>query len=49
MTINVKDPETVALVRKLASIRGTTLTEAVRIAVRNKLAEDEQSPVPVRD
>ena len=43
MTINVTNPQTVALVRKLASRRGISLTEAVRVAVTNKLADDDQA------
>ena len=43
VTINVTNPQTVALVRKLASRRGISLTEAVRVAVTNKLADDQQA------
>lgn len=48
MGIFIKDAETDKAVRKLAKLRGTTLTEAIRSAVMNELgklkpdSEDEQ-------
>ena len=37
MTIYVKDPKTDKAIRKLAKLRGTTLTEAIRGAVEKEL------------
>ena len=42
MAIHVRDPETDALVRKLAKRKGVGLTEAIREAVRNELGPDPQ-------
>lgn len=41
MAIHVRDPETDALVRKLAQNRGMGLTETIRDAVRKELEADE--------
>ena len=38
MALSIKDPETDALVRKLASRRRTSFTNAIRLAVSNELA-----------
>jgi antitoxin VapB len=38
MTINIKNPETVRLIRELAELTGEGQTEAVTLAVREKLA-----------
>jgi antitoxin VapB len=38
MTFYVKDPATDRAVRKLAKLKGTTLTETIRSAVENDLA-----------
>ena len=46
MALSIKDPETDALVRKLAKLRRTSFTGAIRLAVNNELAKDEP---PVRD
>jgi antitoxin VapB len=43
MTIYVKDPKTDKVVRKLAKLKGTTLTEAIRIAVEKDLANTKAS------
>ena len=40
MTIYVKDPKTDKAIRKLAKLRGTSLTEAIRIAVEKELAKE---------
>lgn len=42
MILHVRDEKTDALVRALASKRGISLTEAVREAVEEALARDEQ-------
>jgi antitoxin VapB len=43
MTIYLKDEATSKAVRKLARLRGTTLTEAVRSAVADALAKQNES------
>ncbi len=43
MTIYLKDEATSKAVRKLAKLRGTTLTEAVRTAVAAALAAEAKS------
>ena len=43
MTIYLKDEATSKAVRKLAKLRGTTLTEAVRMAVQEALAKEDGS------
>ena len=48
MAINVKDPKTDALVRRLAEMRGIGITEAIREAVEETLAAEKaaaQQPV----
>lgn len=40
MTIYVKDPKTDKAIRKLAKLRGTSLTEAIRVAVEKELAKE---------
>ena len=40
MAFHVRDPETDTLVRELARRRGIGITEAIREAVQNALAED---------
>ena len=46
MALSIKDPETDALVRKLAKLRRLSFTGAIRLAVNNELALDEK---PVKD
>lgn len=43
MTIYVKDPKTDRAVRKLAKLKGITLTDAIRIAVEKELASSKAS------
>ncbi len=38
MSLNIKNPRTTALVRELAERTGTSQTEAVEVAVRERLA-----------
>jgi len=45
MTIYVKDPKTDKAVRKLAKLRGTTLTEAIRVAVEKELGAKRNSDI----
>jgi antitoxin VapB len=40
MALSIKDPQTDALVRKLARARGTSYTGAIRLAVENELARE---------
>lgn len=42
MASSIEDPETDALVRKLARARGTSYTAAIRLAVENELARTEK-------
>lgn len=42
MALNIKDPETDHLVRRLASLTGESLTEAVQVAVRDRLEREER-------
>ena len=42
MALSIKDPETDALVRKLARLRRTSFTGAIRLAVSNELAKEER-------
>jgi antitoxin VapB len=42
MALNIKDPETDHLVRRLASLTGESLTEAVHVAVRDRLEREER-------
>jgi antitoxin VapB len=49
MTIYVKDPKTDKAIRKLAKLKGTTLTEAIRGAVEAELEreKDEENEAAV--
>ena len=47
MALSIKDPETDALVRKLARLRRTSFTGAIRLAVSNELAKEERPPKDV--
>jgi antitoxin VapB len=42
MSLNIKNPETYALAARLAELTGETLTEAVTISLRERLAHLEQ-------
>jgi antitoxin VapB len=44
MSLNLKDAETVQLVRELASVTGESFTTAVRVAVRERL-EKKRRPL----
>lgn len=48
MSIFIKDPATSEAVRKLAKLRGTTLTEAIRGAVLKDLAAMDRSEEDAR-
>ena len=49
MTIYVKDPKTDKAIRRLAKLRGTTLTEAIRIAVEKELAKEPKPKINIDD
>ena len=49
MTIYIKDPKTDKAIRKLAKLRGTTLTEAIRAAVEKELASELKQKVNIDD
>jgi hypothetical protein len=42
MSLNLKDPETVQLVRELAGRTGESLTETVKVAVQERLERDKR-------
>ena len=42
MAINIKDPETDALARRLATLTGEKITDAVRLAVEERLRREER-------
>jgi antitoxin VapB len=42
MALNIKDPETDGLVRRLAALTGESLTAAVQAAVRDRLEREER-------
>ncbi len=44
MTFYVKDPATDKAVRKLAKLKGKTLTETIREAVESALAREKRRP-----
>ena len=48
MPLNIKDADTHALARRLASLTGESLTKAVKQAVREKLAQVEKNRGVVR-
>jgi antitoxin VapB len=48
MSFYVKDPATDEAVRKLAKLRGTTLTEAIREAVEKELDREWRKTLPKR-
>jgi len=43
MAFHVRDPETDALVRRLARQKGVGLTEAIKVAVREKIERDKKA------
>ncbi|HWG19803.1 MAG TPA: type II toxin-antitoxin system VapB family antitoxin [Terracidiphilus sp.] len=40
MSLNIKDQETHAMVRELAALKGTTLTAAVKLAVKEEIERE---------
>ena len=43
MPLNIKDPETHALAKRLASLTGESLTRAVKLAIQQRLAQVEKT------
>ena len=43
MPLNIKDPETHALAKRLASLTGESLTKAVKLAIQQRLAQVEKT------
>ena len=43
MPLNIKDPETHALAKRLARLTGEPLTKAVKLAIRQRLAQMEKA------
>lgn len=48
MPLNIKDAETQALTKRLASLTGESLTQAVKQAVRERLAQVEKTRRAIR-
>jgi antitoxin VapB len=48
MSLNIKDPETHRLAKELAEATGETMTEAVRIAVQERLRRVERAGMSER-
>ena len=48
MTFYVKDPATDKAVRKLAKLRGKSLTETIREAVESELQKERRKTLPQR-
>jgi len=48
MAISIKDPETDRLARELAATTGETLTDAIREALRERLAREAQRATRAR-
>lgn len=45
MTIYIKDPKTDKAVRKLAKMRGISLTEAIHVAVQKELEAEQATDI----
>ena len=43
MPLNIKDPDTHALAKRLASLTGESLTKAVKLAIQERLAQVEKT------
>src|SRR5437763_6102601 len=43
VSLNIKDEETHAMVRELAALKGTTLTAAVKLAVKEEIEREKAS------
>ena len=48
MSLNIKDADTQALTKRLASLTGESLTQAVKQAVRERLAQVEKTRRAIR-
>ncbi|WP_439632891.1 type II toxin-antitoxin system VapB family antitoxin [Glycocaulis sp.] len=49
MTLSIKDPQTDALARKLAELKGQTITDAVRAALEAEIARAERGETARQD
>ena len=49
MSINIKNPEVHALAKELAELTGETMTEAVLIALKERLARERTSEERLRE
>ncbi len=49
MSINIKNPEVHALAKELAELTGETMTEAVLIALKERLARERNSEERLRE
>lgn len=49
MTLSIKDPKTDALARKLAELKGQTITDAVRAALEAEIARAERGAAARQD
>ena len=43
MPLNIKDPETHALAKRLANLTGESLTQAIKRAIQQRLAQVEKT------
>ena len=48
MPLNIKDPNTHALAKRLASLTGESLTQAVKLAIQHRLAQVEKTQATTR-
>ena len=48
MPLNIRDPETHALAKRLARLTGESLTRAVKLAIQQRLAQVEKTQRPTR-
>lgn len=44
MPLNIRDPQAAELARELASRRGTTMTEAIIVALKHEIARENALP-----
>lgn len=49
MALNIKDPETDRLARELSATTGESITDALRVAVAERLARVRRLPAPSND
>ena len=49
MSLNIKNPEVHELARKLAELTGESMTEAIRVALEERLARERNTPERVAE